>query len=165
MRIHYLLVAVFYVCFVGWASRADAQTQQSPHTFKLDNPSNATPAKVAELAWLQGHWTATAFAGTVEEIWSPPLGNAMMGMFRVVKDGKVVFYELCTLVQQNESVVLRLKHFHPDLKGWEEKDASVTFPLIKLAKDKAYFDGLTIEKEGDDSLIMYLMIQPKNGKA
>ncbi len=160
-----LVIPVFFgAILVGSAKTADGQSPPSGHTLKLDKPENAAKAKVADLAWMQGRWTGKAFGGEAEEVWSPTLGNTMMGMFRLVKDDHVVFYEFCTLVEEDGGVRLRLKHFHPDLKGWEEKDAMVTFPLIKLEKNQAYFDGLTIQKEADDSLIMYLMIQPKGGK-
>jgi hypothetical protein len=147
------------------ANQAGAQSQLSAHTLKLDKSTTPPKAKVADLAWIQGRWTGEAFGGTAEEVWSPPLGNTMLGMFRLVKDGKAVFYEICTFIEENDTVLLRLKHFHPDLKGWEEKDVSVSFPLIKLTKDTVWFDGLTFQKEPDGSLLVYLMIQPKNGKA
>ena len=47
----------------------------------------------------------------------------MMGSYRLVKDDKVIFYELQTIVEQGSSLVFRLKHFNADLSGWEEKQA------------------------------------------
>jgi hypothetical protein len=38
----------------------------------------------------------------------------MMGMFRLVKDGKVVFYEFLTLVEHEGSLLLKLKHDRAD---------------------------------------------------
>jgi len=43
---------------------------------------------------LQGHWKGEAFGGITEEIWSPPLGDSMMFVFKLVDEGKVVFYEI-----------------------------------------------------------------------
>lgn len=56
----------------------------------------------------------------------------MMGMYRLIRNAKPAFYELCTIVEENGSLVLRLKHFNPDLKGWEETDKTVDFPLVAL---------------------------------
>ena len=102
--------------------------------------------------------------GIIEEIWSPPVGNAMMAVFRLVENDKVQFYEIETITEENESLVLRLKHFHANLKGWEEKEDTVDFPLVKLEENKAYFDGLTFEKIGNTTLNIYVVIGDDNGK-
>jgi hypothetical protein len=59
--------------------------------------------------------------------------------------------------------VLRLKHFGTDLKGWEEKDETVDFPLVKLKPNKAYFDGMTFEKIGEEEMNIYVLIRQKDG--
>ena len=109
-------------------------------------------AKIEGVAWMAGHWRGKALGGTAEEIWSPPAGHTMMGMYRLIKDDAVVFYELMTIAEEKGTLVLRLKHFHPDMKGWEEKDEAVTFPLVKLEAKAVYFDGLTIRRPHDDKL-------------
>jgi hypothetical protein len=99
--------------------------------------------------------------GTVEEVWAPPLGDTMMGMFRLVQDGKLVFSELCFIVEENGSLVLKLKHFDPGFKGWEEKDAYVSFPLVKLSVTEAYFEGLTLRRKADGTLEGFVAIKDK----
>ena len=59
-----------------------------------------------------------------------------MGMFRWFRDGKPLFFELFTVEEEGDSLVLRIKHFHPGLRGWEEKDASVTFDLTGLSASR-----------------------------
>ena len=59
------------------------------------------------------------------------------------------------LVPEGESIVYKVKHFHPNLTGWEEKEESVDFPLVKVSHNIAYFQGLTIMRDGDQ-LIHYL---------
>ena len=54
----------------------------------------------------------------------------MMGSFRMIENDTVNFYELMTITEQDESLILKLKHFSSDLKGWEEKDTTVDFPLV-----------------------------------
>jgi Domain of unknown function (DUF6265) len=49
-----------------------------------------------------------------------------------------------------------LKHFHSDLKGWEEKDAVRAFPLIKIAPGEIYFDGMAYKKTGQGTLVVHL---------
>ena len=109
-------------------------------------------AKVTDLAWLEGAWIGKGLGGEAEEAYSAPLAGTIVGYFRFVKDGKPVFYEIVTLIEEKGGVILRLKHFHPDLVGWEEKDKSQEFPLIALEGQTAYFDGMTMKRDGDKLL-------------
>jgi hypothetical protein len=109
-------------------------------------------AKITDIAWIAGHWGGEAIGGTFEETWNPPFGNSMVGMFKFVKDGKADFYELLTIVEENESLVLRLKHFDPQLVGWEEKDKSLEFPLLRLSETEATFDGMAFRIIDDSTL-------------
>jgi hypothetical protein len=97
-------------------SLALAQSKQTANTLKLDARENMPKATIADAAWLAGHWAGEGLGGFAEEVWSPPHGNSMMGMFRVVgKDGKVTLHEILTLVERDGSLVLKLKHFDADL--------------------------------------------------
>jgi hypothetical protein len=82
-----------------------------------------------------------------------------MGMFRSLKGGAVVFYEFLTLVEDGGSLVLKLKHFNPDLTGWEEKGESITFHLVKITPTEAFFDGLTFRRIGDRAQQIFLAIR------
>ena len=62
-----------------------------------------------------------------------------MCMFRRIQSGKVRVYEFVTIEQEDEELVLRIKHFNPGLIGWEEKDDSVAFTLVELNGEKAVF--------------------------
>jgi hypothetical protein len=147
------------------AAELGAQSQHTAHTLKLDGEGTMVPATVAEVAWMVGHWRGEGLGGVAEEIWSTPLAGTMMGAFRLVKEDQVAFYELLTFVEEAGSVVLKLKHFHPDLSGWEEKTAesSIRFPLVKLAPTAAYFRGLTFEKTDGNTLVIYLALRSKDG--
>lgn len=92
------------------------------------------------------------------------MGRAMMGMFRLLKEDKVVFYEFFRIAEENGSLVLRLKHFHSDLKGWEEKDAMVNLPLLKITPEEIVFDGMTFRKMGPDAVTVSVMIGGKSDK-
>jgi hypothetical protein len=127
-----------------------------------DTPS--PKASINDLSWIAGHWQGKAMGGDFEETWNPPKGGAMMGMFKFIKDGEVNFYEILTIVPKNDSLVLRLKHFHNDLVGWEEKDKSVEFPLNSISKKEAKFDGLTFTKISDDEMLIVVVTKQKSGK-
>jgi hypothetical protein len=164
MRRQLLLVLLVLACFGDLPRPAAAQERQTPNTLKLDRKAKQAKAKVADLAWLAGHWIGEGLGGTTEEVWAPPLGNSMMGMYRLVKNGKVVFSELLFLVEKDDSVVLRLKHFDADFKGWEAKEVALSFPLVKLGPKEAYFSGITLRKRADGSLQAFVAIRKKSGE-
>ena len=129
-------------------------------TLKL-NDQKSPPAKLSEVAWLAGNWVGKAFGGETQEFWAPPLGDSMMGAFKLVNNGKVEFYELCQIREENGSLILRLKHFHGDLKGWEKQDDTVEFPLVKMEENAAYFEDFTIRKISPNEIRMYVLIGAK----
>jgi len=45
------------------------------------------------LAWLEGRWTGTQDGLAMEEIWSSPAGDALVGMHKDVKGGALVGFE------------------------------------------------------------------------
>lgn len=127
-----------------------------------DSQAAAPKASLSDLAWIRGHWRGKALGGEFEETWNPPLGDSIMGMFKHVKDGKVNFYEILTIVPDGDSLTLRLKHFHGNLVGWEEKDKSVEFPLKSISADEARFDGLVFSRLGPNR--MDISVETSGGK-
>ena len=129
----------------------------------LSDSVNSPRADLSSIAWIEGHWRGTAFGGITEEIWTPPLAGSMMCTFKLVVNGKVKFYELVTISEEAGTLILRLKHFHPTLKGWEEKDKTIDFRLVKLTENKIYFDEFTFERIGSNEMNIYVVIE-SNGK-
>lgn len=125
--------------------------------------SSSPSATLEDVSWIQGHWMGKALGGITEEIWSPPLGDSMMFSFKLVVDGKVSFYELGHIQQQGETLLLQLKHFGGDLRGWEEKDEMVNFKLVKLEGNRLYFDDFTFEKISPEEMNIYVVIGNSDG--
>jgi len=132
--------------------------------------SSAAPAAVLrdvsidDAAWLAGRWEGELFGGFAEEQWSLPADGAMMGMFRHVQGDRVGFYEFFLLKEDEEhGLVLRLKHFHPDLVGWEEKGDFVEFPLIEASENELIFDGIRFQLTEPDVISGALSLA-QNGK-
>jgi Domain of unknown function (DUF6265) len=142
----------------------EIKSDERSHVRNLATGEKSPPAKIDDVAWIAGNWVGNAMGGTSEEIWTPPRAGTMMGMFRQIGDQGVQFYELMTISESEGSLLLRIKHFHPDLKGWEEKDDSRVFPLVKLEEKTAYFDGLTFEKHGDGNLTIWVKIKRTSGE-
>ena len=151
------------VLLLFFATSLKAQENFS-NTMTLQPGEKSPEATLEDIAWIQGHWRGEAFGGITEEIWTPPLGGSMMCAYKLVVDGEVDFYEIVTISEIGNTLILRLKHFHKDLKGWEEKDETVDFPLVKVSKDKMFFDGFTFEKISENEMNVYVDIGGKEGK-
>jgi hypothetical protein len=87
-----------------------------------------------------------------------------MGMYRLIKDGEVVFYEFLIIVEELDGLTLKLKHFNPDFTGWEEKDSSIDFPLVRFEQDAVYFDGISFHKVDQDTMKVLLKIKGEDGE-
>lgn len=141
-----------------------AFAQKQVNTMNFDEKAGSPSASLSEIDWLQGHWQGEAFGGITEEMWSPPLGKSMMCAFKLVVNNQVKFYEITTITEENGTLMLRLKHFHNDLKGWEEKDVTQDFRLVKVAQNRIYFEGFTFERISKNELNMYVMTGNADGQ-
>jgi hypothetical protein len=126
-------------------------------------PEQTLAPTLENIRWIAGNWKANAFGGIAEENWSEPSGGSMMATFKLIVDNEVTFYEIETISEVNNSLILRLKHFNNDLKGWETKDETVDFPLIKITKNKAIFEGMTFESVDENNMIVYVALKQKDG--
>ncbi len=119
--------------------------------------------KLENISWISGNWKGEAFGGVVEENWSEPSGGSMMATFKLINDGKVSFYEIEIIREINNTLVLQLKHFNNDLKGWETKDETVDFPLERITENRVEFEGMTFEKVSATKMTIYVDIKQKDG--
>ena len=119
--------------------------------------------KLENIAWISGNWKGEAFGGITEENWSEPSGGSMMATFKLIVDDKVVFYEIEIIREVENTLILQLKHFDKDLKGWEEKAETVDFPLKKITANKVVFEGMVFEKANTNEMNVYVDIKQENG--
>lgn len=132
-------------------------------SFTVISQNKPLEPKLENIAWIAGTWHGEAFGGQTEEIWSEPSGGSMMATFKLINDGKVTFYEIEVIREIENTLVLHLKHFGPDLKGWETKDETVDFPLIEITKNKVVFEGMAFERVSTNEMNVYVDIK-ENGK-
>jgi len=158
--IQYVLFAFLSVT-IGQQS-VISQSKNTENTLTIDAEENRQKATIDDISWLSGSWLGEGFGGVCEEVWSAPMAKSMMGMFQMIQKDAVLFYELCQIVQDNESLILKLKHFNTDLTGWETKDETIDFPLLKIEGQTAWFDGITYQRQGDQ-LKVWVAIKEKDG--
>lgn len=129
----------------------------------------AKRAALEDFSFLTGRWSGEAGGARIEEWWMGPDGGALLGMFRVVADGKPVLYEILVLDARPEGPRLLLKHFGPDLAGREAQGAAEPWRLVSLEGKKAVFEQpgtgttLSYERPSPDRLVAVLT-KTKDGK-
>lgn len=135
-----------------------AATRWTEHTMRLEEGETSPPATLEAARWLAGHWRGEGFGGVVEEVWTAAENGAMLGMFRLIREGQPDLYEIMVLRQEGPTLVLRLKHFGPDLVSWEEREETVDFPLAQLAPGTLYLNGLTLRRDGEDAMTVVVVL-------
>lgn len=135
-----------------------AQTMVSNNTLQLDEETPRPAARIADVAWMAGYWRGEGLGGSCEEIWTLPAGDRMQGIFTLSREDGLSFSEAMTLVEEEGSLVLKVKHFTPEFVGWEEKEDFISFPLVKLGDQVAWFRGLTFRRKGDSELLIYISL-------
>lgn len=136
---------------------------QETRTAPADQPS--PPATIGQMGWLVGQWTGEGIGGNpAMESWLAPVGGTMVGTFvQADEDGEIQFTEHLYLMEEEGTVVLRLKHFNGDLTGWEERDEMLTFRLVEMGDCAAWFRGLTLRCDGEDGLLAAVRMGRSDG--
>ena len=125
-------------------------------------------AHLEGIAWLEGCWAGRINGDCVEEIWARATAGAIMGMFRWVAKGELRFYEFITIAQNGKNIEMRIKHFDPDLNGWEEKKESTMFFLSELKDRQAVFfqesenKPLWLIYESADESVLRIYFKPQD---
>ena len=59
---------------------------------------------IADLAWLAGSWSVTEGELTVEEHWTKPSRNIMLGMGRTIRGGKTILFEYLRVESRDDGI-------------------------------------------------------------
>ena len=145
------------------AVAANSQVKNTENTVKLADGARSQAATIKDIAWLAGNWSGTGMGGVSDETWGTPNNGVMVGTYRLVINNKPIFYEMMWLMEHEGSLILRLKHFSPELVGWEEKDKTVDFRFVNKTGNRVNFNGLTYEQTSKNKLTIYLALRQKDG--
>lgn len=109
-----------------------------------------------DLAWLEGTWRGGAEGVVMEETWSAPVAQTMVGTFRFIQDDTALFYEIMVMELEQGVPTMRLKHFDPGLVGWEKRKKAMSFALTAyqpgswaVFTDPAEGKSLRYQRDGD----------------
>lgn len=154
------LVALL-LCLASVGSASDSAAPAK--TLRLADPAERPAATLTDVEWLVGSWVGTGFGQRFEEVWNPASAGSMVGMFKLYADDGVSFYELLLLIEEEDSLALRVKHFTPEFVAWEEKQDYVSFPLVRIDPDAIHFSGLSFYRIDADTIEAYLAMRSDAG--
>ena len=67
--------------------------------------TNATKARIDQLAWLGGNWLGTTDTAVFEERWMPPAGGTMLATARTLRSGVMRDFEFLCIVERSGGLV------------------------------------------------------------
>ena len=121
------------------------------------------PPTLSDLAWLAGDWRASDSEMVSQEVWTAPAGDCMVGMWRLVLEGKLKLSEHMQIIQEPTGPQMHLRHFERSGEGWEERLKPLVLPLSKVGDGEAVFDSpatargplrITYKRQADGSLVV-----------
>ena len=133
------------------------------HLASFGQSEKVLAPKLENIKWISGNWKGEAFGGQTEENWSEPSAGSMMATFKLIDNDTVVFYEIEIIREIENTLILQLKHFGNDLKGWETKDKTIDFPLKEITENKVVFEGMVFEKISTNEMNIYVDIKQNDG--
>ena len=141
------------------AGNSYAAEPRTQHTWQLGDGESRPAATIEDAAMLVGSWSGTAFGQRFEETWNPPSVGTMVGMFKLIGDDGVSFYELMLLTEEEGTLFFKVKHFNADFTAWEDKADYVTFKLVKKSADELHFGGLSFYRRDDERMDGYIVMR------
>ena len=135
---------------------------KAQNTLHYNDEKGSPKANLNDIKWLSGNWIGASEMGNFEENWSLASAKSMLFSFKMWNDNEVFFYEVGHIIEKDKSLVLELKHFDKELKGWEKQDEKESFRLVKIDGNKFYFDKITYEKIDDNHMIVYVLMEETN---
>jgi hypothetical protein len=93
------------------------------HPSQSTSPSPQKAAKLEDFSWLAGRWEGKLGPLTAEQEWMAPRNGTMQGFFRLTDNEKTIVLELFTIRETPTGIDFYFRHFSPELKPWEEKEA------------------------------------------
>jgi len=90
---------------------------------------------LSDLAWLAGSWTGMSQGIEMEEHWTAPKGNSMVGLHRDVGKGRTLLFEFLRIEQQGDQIVY--------LSMPNGRSPATPFPLKEVSGTRVVFENQT----------------------
>lgn len=130
-----VVAAVITGVLGGWAVQPQPKADPKPAA----EVSKAADS-VAKLAFLAGTWAGEMSGDPVEETWSVPAADSIIGMFRWMSKGKTTLWEALSIRDEDGKAVLRLRHFDAKFDPWKgECDGVAALKATTVEASKVVF--------------------------
>jgi hypothetical protein len=87
------------------------------------SPSPQKAVTLDDFSWLAGRWEGHLGPMTAEQQWMAPRNGTIQGFFRLTDAEKTIVIEVFTIRETPAGIEFYFRHFSPELKPWEEKEA------------------------------------------
>ena len=112
--------------------------------------AQGTKPTLADLSWMAGSWTGESGGIQMEEHWTAPKGNSMVGVHRDIGKGRTMLFEFLRIEQQGDQIVY--------LSMPNGRSPATPFPLKEIAGTRVVFENASHDfpqriiywKDGDD---------------
>lgn len=124
---------------------------------------SAAQAMSDDLSWLEGCWRGEGLGGVVSECWMAGASGVMIGTFMLESEGELAFTEHLVIGEAGGVDGYHVKHFTPDLVGWESREDYVTFPREAYSAGRAEWTGLVYALDDTGALSIALDMRQEDG--
>jgi hypothetical protein len=90
---------------------------------------------IADLSWMAGSWAGESRGIQMEEHWTAPKGNSMVGLHRDVGKGRTLLFEFLRIEQQGDRIVY--------LSMPNGRSPATAFPLKEVSGTRVVFENPT----------------------
>lgn len=93
----------------------------------------ASQPSLNELSWLTGSWSGESGGVRMEEHWTAPEGNSMIGMHRDLGKGRTLLFEFLRIEQRGDQITY--------LSMPNGRSPATAFPLKELSGTRVVFEN------------------------
>lgn len=93
---------------LSWLACAASMSLAVAPVVAGEAPAAVAPSNIAALAWMAGSWAGTKDGVASEEHWTSPAGDALVGMHKDVRDGRMTSFEQLRIVVDPENRICYL---------------------------------------------------------
>jgi hypothetical protein len=107
-------------------------------------------AKITDLAWMTGTWSANLGPNTLEENWVAPSNGSIATLVRMSGAGGISMWEVITIEEKDGSLAMSVQQWN---KGFEERTpVAQKLELVEIDQQRVKFKAVT---EGGMTTLQY----------
>jgi hypothetical protein len=107
-------------------------------------------AKITDLAWMTGTWSANLGPNTLEENWVAPSNGSIATLVRMSGAGGISMWEVITIEEKDGSLAMSVQQWN---KGFEARTpVAQKLELVEIDKQRVKFKAVT---EGGMTTLQY----------